>query len=48
VRRTYPDDPDGGVFDGAEDAGWVRRFAPPRPSDRGGAGEITRSYGLSA
>jgi uncharacterized membrane protein len=25
VRRTYPDDPDGGVFDGAGDAGWVGR-----------------------
>ncbi|UQU65001.1 glycosyltransferase 87 family protein [Couchioplanes caeruleus] len=23
VRRTYEDDPDGGVLDGAEDAGWV-------------------------
>jgi uncharacterized membrane protein len=47
VRSTYADDPDGGVFDGAPDAGWVRRFAPPRPSGRGGAGEITGSYGLS-
>jgi uncharacterized membrane protein len=25
VRRTYADDPDGGVFDGAPDAGWLRR-----------------------
>lgn len=24
VRRTYPDDPDGGVLDGAPDAGWLR------------------------
>ncbi|MCW2643608.1 MAG: hypothetical protein JWP76_5914 [Dactylosporangium sp.] len=25
VRRTYADDPDGGAFDGAPDAGWLRR-----------------------
>ncbi|HEX6498507.1 MAG TPA: glycosyltransferase 87 family protein [Micromonosporaceae bacterium] len=25
VRDTYPDDPDGGVFDGAPDVGWVPR-----------------------
>ncbi|MEV7228431.1 glycosyltransferase 87 family protein [Polymorphospora sp. NPDC051019] len=25
VRRTYDDDPDGGVFDGAPDAEWLRR-----------------------
>ena len=25
VRQTYGDDPDGGVFDGAPDAGWVRK-----------------------
>jgi uncharacterized membrane protein len=25
VRRTYLDDPDGGVFDGAPDAAWLRR-----------------------
>lgn len=28
VRHTYPDDPDGGVLDGAPDAPWLR----PRPS----------------
>jgi uncharacterized membrane protein len=36
VRRTYDDDPDGGVLDGAPDAPWLvrwRRGAPePRPS----------------
>ncbi|WP_422772517.1 glycosyltransferase family 87 protein [Plantactinospora sp. WMMC1484] len=26
VRSTYPDDPDGGVYDGAQDAGWLRRI----------------------
>ncbi|MFY1705125.1 glycosyltransferase family 87 protein [Micromonospora sp. WMMA1923] len=26
VRATYPDDPDGGVLDGAEDAPWVDRW----------------------
>lgn len=25
VRHTYPDDPDGGVFDGAADAAWANR-----------------------
>ena len=25
VRRTYDDDPDGGDFDGAPDADWVRK-----------------------
>jgi hypothetical protein len=25
VRGTYPDDPDGGDFDGAPDADWLRR-----------------------
>jgi uncharacterized membrane protein len=29
VRRTYPDDPDGGVFDGAPDAAWYRRWHSP-------------------
>jgi hypothetical protein len=24
VRQTYPDDPDGGYLDGAEDASWIR------------------------
>ncbi len=40
VRRTYPDDPDGGVLDGAPDASWVEslrrrlRVAPrPDPAD---------------
>ncbi|RSM51423.1 hypothetical protein DMB66_41900, partial [Actinoplanes sp. ATCC 53533] len=40
VRRTYPDDPDGGVIDGAPDASWVEslrrrmRVAPrPAPDD---------------
>lgn len=38
VRRTYADDPDGGVFDGAPDAGWVsslrqRLWLEPRPSE---------------
>jgi uncharacterized membrane protein len=37
VRQTYSDDPDGGVLDGAPDAGWVTqlrrylRFEPPAP-----------------
>ncbi|MBF9129284.1 DUF2029 domain-containing protein [Plantactinospora sp. S1510] len=26
VRATYPDDPDGGDYDGAPDAGWLRRL----------------------
>jgi hypothetical protein len=26
VRSTYADDPDGGPFDGAADAGWIDRF----------------------
>jgi uncharacterized membrane protein len=26
VRRTYPDDPDGGVLDGAADAPWLDRW----------------------
>jgi uncharacterized membrane protein len=29
VRATYDDDPDGGVFDGAPDAGWLRRWRSP-------------------
>ena len=29
VRQTYPDDPDGGPFDGARDAGWVTRLQTP-------------------
>jgi uncharacterized membrane protein len=33
VRQTYDDDPDGGVFDGATDAGWV---AALRSRSRGG------------
>ncbi len=32
VRQTYGDDPDGGVFEGAEDAGWLRGWAL-RPSE---------------
>ncbi|MET8152362.1 glycosyltransferase family 87 protein [Actinoplanes sp. NPDC049668] len=40
VRRTYADDPDGGVFDGAPDAGWVSSLRQglrlePRPSGPG-------------
>jgi uncharacterized membrane protein len=31
VRTTYEDDPDGGVLDGAPDAGWVARLHRPRP-----------------
>jgi hypothetical protein len=37
VRATYPDDPDGGVLDGAPDAPWVDRWrrretsSEPRP-----------------
>lgn len=42
VRQTYEDDPDGGVFDGADDAPWLVRWrarrevdeAPPPPPDR--------------
>jgi hypothetical protein len=26
VRQTYADDPDGGPFDGAPDAGWISRL----------------------
>jgi hypothetical protein len=39
VRRTYRDDPDGGVLDGASDAGWIEplrrwlRVAPRPPAD---------------
>ncbi|ROT33646.1 glycosyltransferase family 87 protein [Micromonospora sp. HM5-17] len=29
VRATYADDPDGGVLDGAPDAGWLRRLRSP-------------------
>ena len=40
VRQTYDDDPDGGVFDGAEDAPWIaalrnrsrRDLAAPTPA----------------
>ncbi|MEE6258430.1 glycosyltransferase family 87 protein [Plantactinospora sonchi] len=37
VRATYADDPDGGVFDGARDAGWLRGLRsslsePPVPA----------------
>lgn len=32
VRRTYADDPDGGVFDGASDAPWVARLPESRRS----------------
>ena len=28
VRRTYDDDPDGGVLDGAPDASWIRWLRP--------------------
>ena len=28
VRETYEDDPDGGVLDGAPDAGWIGRLRP--------------------
>ena len=35
VRRTYRDDPDGGVLDGAPDAPWlVRRVRPVAAADR--------------
>src|SRR5262245_19238982 len=30
VRKTYDDDPDGGVFDGAPDADWVENLRHPR------------------
>jgi hypothetical protein len=30
VRQTYEDDPDGGVFDGAEDAPWLVRWRERR------------------
>ncbi|MER7165639.1 glycosyltransferase 87 family protein [Micromonospora sp. NPDC000207] len=33
VRRTYPDDPDGGVLDGAPDAPWVDRWRRRRPAE---------------
>ena len=29
VRDTYPDDPDGGVFDGAPDAAWLAGLRRP-------------------
>ncbi|MEO3745929.1 glycosyltransferase 87 family protein [Plantactinospora sp. B5E13] len=29
VRATHPDDPDGGVFDGVRDAGWLRGLRSP-------------------
>ncbi|HEV7896304.1 MAG TPA: glycosyltransferase 87 family protein [Planosporangium sp.] len=41
VRRTYADDPDGGVFDGAPDASWLRR-ARERASARIEAAPATR------
>ncbi|SDY18812.1 Uncharacterized membrane protein [Micromonospora pattaloongensis] len=33
VRRSYDDDPDGGDFDGAPDAGWVRRRVDPETAE---------------
>jgi uncharacterized membrane protein len=33
VRRTYEDDPDGGVFDGAADAPWLVRWRERRAAD---------------
>ena len=33
VRATYPDDPDGGVLDGAPDAPWVDRWRRPADSE---------------
>jgi uncharacterized membrane protein len=38
VRRTYLDDPDGGVLDGAPDAPWLLRWRTGKP-DRAGAGD---------
>ncbi|WP_327030033.1 glycosyltransferase 87 family protein [Micromonospora sp. NBC_01740] len=32
VRKTYPDDPDGGVFNGTRDASWVARWRRPAPA----------------
>ena len=32
VRQTYADDPDGGVFDGAPDAGWVSPLTAVAPA----------------
>lgn len=29
VRNTYPDDPDGGLFDGTRDAPWMARWRRP-------------------
>jgi uncharacterized membrane protein len=37
VRRSYDDDPDGGVLDGAADAAWLSRLRRPR-SPAGAAG----------
>jgi uncharacterized membrane protein len=34
VRHSYDDDPDGGEFDGAPDAGWLQRVLRRRPNDR--------------
>lgn len=34
IRRAGVDDPSGGVFDGAEDAGWVRRLRPSQGTGR--------------
>ncbi|GII22298.1 membrane protein [Planosporangium mesophilum] len=41
VRQTYPDDPDGGVFDGAPDADWLR-LSPERGWIDGEAAPATR------
>ena len=44
VRRTYQDDPDGGVLDGAPDAPWVTRLRASRPR-RGSGGEPAGTIG---
>jgi len=45
VRHTYPDDPDGGLLDGAPDPGWVDRLRQglrltPRPEGADGTAAV--------
>lgn len=47
VRHTYPDDPDGGVFDGAPDAGWLRDRLARARRDRSPAGRLEPEEALA-
>jgi uncharacterized membrane protein len=51
VRRTYADDPDGGIFDDAPDAGWLRSWrerASRRAAERAGTEpETVNSFAVS-